>query len=70
MNESIDLAACEHEPITIPGSVQPHGVLLVLRGTSLTVMQASPEAYIERLKRYTKARRMPNPWQPHRLGRD
>jgi two-component system, chemotaxis family, sensor kinase Cph1 len=41
MNESIDLTACEHEPITIPGSVQPHGVLLVLRGTDLTVVQAS-----------------------------
>ncbi len=41
MNESIDLTACEHEPITIPGLVQPHGVLLVLRGTGLTVVQAS-----------------------------
>jgi light-regulated signal transduction histidine kinase (bacteriophytochrome)/CheY-like chemotaxis protein len=41
MNESIDLTACEHEPITIPGSVQPHGALLVLRGTGLTVVQAS-----------------------------
>ncbi len=41
MNESIDLTDCEHEPITIPGSIQPHGVLLVLRGTGLTVIQAS-----------------------------
>jgi light-regulated signal transduction histidine kinase (bacteriophytochrome)/DNA-binding response OmpR family regulator len=41
MNQSIDLTACEHEPITIPGSVQPHGALLVLRGTGLTVVQAS-----------------------------
>jgi len=41
MNESIDLTGCEHEAITIPGSIQPHGVLLVLRGTGLTVVQAS-----------------------------
>ena len=41
MNDAIDLTACEHEPITIPGSIQPHGLLLVLRGTGLTVVQAS-----------------------------
>jgi light-regulated signal transduction histidine kinase (bacteriophytochrome)/CheY-like chemotaxis protein len=41
MNESIDLSGCEHEPITIPGSIQPHGVLLVLRGRDLIVVQAS-----------------------------
>jgi light-regulated signal transduction histidine kinase (bacteriophytochrome)/CheY-like chemotaxis protein len=41
MNESIDLSDCEREPITTPGSIQPHGVLLVLRGTGLTVIQAS-----------------------------
>ena len=41
MNEAIDLTDCEHEPITIPGSIQPHGVLLVLRGSGLTVVQAS-----------------------------
>jgi two-component system, chemotaxis family, sensor kinase Cph1 len=39
--ESIDHTDCEQEPITIPGSIQPHGVLLVLRGTGLTVVQAS-----------------------------
>ena len=41
MNEAIDLTDCEHEPITIPGSIQPHGILLVLRGIGLTVVQAS-----------------------------
>jgi chemotaxis family two-component system sensor kinase Cph1 len=41
MNETIDLTACEHEPITIPGSIQPHGLLLVLRGSGLTVVRAS-----------------------------
>src|SRR5688500_3384732 len=28
----IDLAACDHEPIHIPGSIQPHGVLLAVAG--------------------------------------
>jgi two-component system, chemotaxis family, sensor kinase Cph1 len=41
MNESIDLVDCEHEAIAIPGSIQPHGALLVLRGSGLTVAQAS-----------------------------
>jgi chemotaxis family two-component system sensor kinase Cph1 len=41
MNEAIDLTDCENEPITIPGSIQPHGLLLALRGTGLTVVQAS-----------------------------
>jgi two-component system sensor histidine kinase/response regulator len=41
MNQEIDLTFCEHEPITIPGSIQPHGALLVLRGIELTVVQAS-----------------------------
>ena len=25
-----DLAVCEHEPIHIPGAIQPHGALLVV----------------------------------------
>ena len=41
MNDVIDITACEHEPITIPGSIQPHGLLLVLRSPGLTVVQAS-----------------------------
>ncbi|MGC4030747.1 MAG: hypothetical protein QM754_03210 [Tepidisphaeraceae bacterium] len=28
--EKVDLTNCDREPIHIPGSVQPHGVLLVL----------------------------------------
>jgi chemotaxis family two-component system sensor kinase Cph1 len=36
-----DLADCEREPIHIPGSVQPHGFLLVLREPGLDVLQAS-----------------------------
>jgi chemotaxis family two-component system sensor kinase Cph1 len=32
---------CAREPIQIPGSIQPHGFMLVLDPTSLTVLQAS-----------------------------
>jgi PAS fold len=41
VNEAIDLTDCENEPITIPGSIQPHGILLALRGSGLTVVKAS-----------------------------
>jgi two-component system, chemotaxis family, sensor kinase Cph1 len=44
MNEAFDSNSCENEPITIPGSIQPHGLLLVLRGTSLTVVQVGANA--------------------------
>jgi light-regulated signal transduction histidine kinase (bacteriophytochrome) len=40
----IDLTNCDREPIHIPGSVQPHGALLVLREPDLTVVQASANA--------------------------
>ncbi|MDB5983046.1 MAG: Phytochrome, two-component sensor histidine kinase [Pseudomonas sp.] len=35
---------CANEPIHIPGSIQPHGVLLVVVEAELTVMQASANA--------------------------
>jgi two-component system, chemotaxis family, sensor kinase Cph1 len=41
VSEPIDLTACEREPISIPGSIQPHGVLLVLSGVDLVVVQVS-----------------------------
>jgi two-component system, chemotaxis family, sensor kinase Cph1 len=41
MSEPIDLTACDREPISIPGSVQPHGLMLVLRGNDLLVVQTS-----------------------------
>ncbi len=37
----IDLSECEREPIHIPGSVQPHGVLLALSPADMTVSQVS-----------------------------
>jgi chemotaxis family two-component system sensor kinase Cph1 len=33
----IDVTACDEEPIHIPGSIQPHGVMLVADADSLTV---------------------------------
>ncbi|MCB5174532.1 PAS domain-containing protein [Microvirga lenta] len=37
----IDLTACEREPIHIPGSIQPHGILLALRSTDRALVYAS-----------------------------
>ena len=39
-----DLTACDREPIRIPGSIQPHGVLLALSPDGLEVVQASANA--------------------------
>ena len=36
-----DLSNCEREQINLPGSIQPHGALLVLSEPDLTVVQAS-----------------------------
>jgi PAS domain S-box-containing protein len=35
------LEKCEHEPVQTPGCIQAHGVLLVLRRSDLTILQAS-----------------------------
>lgn len=37
----VDLRSCEREPIHIPGSIQPQGVLLVLDTDAMTIVQAS-----------------------------
>ena len=37
----IDLTNCDREPIHIPGSIQPHGVLLVMTEPDLVVIQVS-----------------------------
>jgi light-regulated signal transduction histidine kinase (bacteriophytochrome) len=39
-----DLTNCERELIHLAGSIQPHGVLLVLQETDLTILQASANA--------------------------
>lgn len=48
MSETVDLTNCDREPIHIPGSIQPHAVVLVLEDPSLRVLQASANA-VERL---------------------
>src|SRR5947199_10720033 len=37
----VDLTNCDREPIHIPGSIQPHGVLLVMSEPELVVIQVS-----------------------------
>ncbi len=47
MNTSAsDLDACASEPIRIPGAIQPHGRLLVLRADSLAVSKRSARGVI------------------------
>ncbi|MDR6934865.1 GAF domain-containing protein [Luteibacter sp. 3190] len=41
MSELPDLTLCDREPIHIPGSIQPHGVLLVVDASTGTILQAS-----------------------------
>ena len=37
-DSGLDLTACDREPIHIPGSIQPHGLLLVADATSLAIV--------------------------------
>jgi chemotaxis family two-component system sensor kinase Cph1 len=39
--EPVDLSNCDSEPIHVPGSIQPHGVLLAALEPELVVVQAS-----------------------------
>ncbi|WP_448100663.1 GAF domain-containing protein [Luteibacter jiangsuensis] len=41
MSELPDLTRCDREPIHIPGSIQPHGVLLVVDAATKAILQAS-----------------------------
>jgi two-component system, chemotaxis family, sensor kinase Cph1 len=40
-NLAVDLTNCDREPIHIPGSIQPHGVLLVVDPVSSVVLQVA-----------------------------
>ena len=42
----IDLTNCEREPIHIPGTIQPHGVLLAAVGpeAGITTVRSMPES--------------------------
>ena len=46
---------CAQEPIQVPGSIQPHGFLLVLDATDLCVLQASETVSYTHLTLPTKA---------------
>ncbi len=37
----LDLETCAQEPIHIPGAIQPHGALVVMRSSDMAVLQAS-----------------------------
>lgn len=39
--DALDLSECDKEPIHIPGSIQPHGVLLVLEPATRCIRQAA-----------------------------
>jgi light-regulated signal transduction histidine kinase (bacteriophytochrome) len=39
--DALDLAACDREPIHIPGSIQPHGLLLVVDPATDVVLRAA-----------------------------
>ena len=42
---TVDLTNCAREPIHIPGSIQPHGMLFVLIEPALTILQVSENVY-------------------------
>ena len=44
---AIDISGCDQEPIHVPGSIQPHGIMLVAEATTLIVRYAAGE--VERL---------------------
>ncbi|MEN3942816.1 ATP-binding protein [Prosthecobacter sp. SYSU 5D2] len=44
MSDPVDLTNCDREPIHIPGSVQPHAILLVLEEPALSILQATANA--------------------------
>ncbi|MEI7642769.1 MAG: ATP-binding protein [Chloroflexales bacterium] len=42
---NLDLTSCDHEPIHIPGSIQPHGALFALVESDLTIIQVSANTF-------------------------
>ncbi|MGV3663967.1 MAG: ATP-binding protein [Prosthecobacter sp.] len=41
MSEPVDLSNCDREPIHIPGSIQPHAVMIVLEEPALKILQVT-----------------------------
>jgi chemotaxis family two-component system sensor kinase Cph1 len=44
LGKPVDLTNCDREPIHMPGSIQPHGMLLVLRADDLAIVQVAGDA--------------------------
>src|SRR6476659_5229338 len=40
-SEKTDLTSCDREPIHVPGSIQPHGALIVLEEPEMKILQVS-----------------------------
>ena len=59
--QHVDLNSCDREPIHIPGAIQPHGVLLVVRRHSLAIEHFAGDTQLllgvepDRLPQYTLA---------------
>ena len=47
--QPLDLTNCDCEPIHIPGSIQPHGILLVIDPNSEVVLQAAGNTVLSEL---------------------
>ncbi|GET37889.1 multi-sensor Signal Transduction Histidine Kinase [Microseira wollei NIES-4236] len=43
--QTVDLTNCDKEPIHIPGSIQPHGILFVLNEPQLEILQVSSNTF-------------------------
>jgi two-component system, chemotaxis family, sensor kinase Cph1 len=43
--QKVDLTTCDREPINLPGSIQPHGILLALEETSFKILQVSSNTF-------------------------
>jgi two-component system, chemotaxis family, sensor kinase Cph1 len=43
--QTIDLAEYDKEPIHAPGTIQPHGVLLMLQGSQFKIQQVSGNTF-------------------------
>ncbi|MFI4876515.1 MAG: hypothetical protein ACIALR_14295, partial [Blastopirellula sp. JB062] len=57
-DEQIDLHNCDREPIHIPGTIQPHGILLAFDAQSLTLSYWSQNAE-QALERKVRANATP-----------
>jgi len=44
-SQTVDLTNCDKEQIHIPGAIQPHGILLVLKEPQLKILQISNNTY-------------------------